>query len=929
MTVVDRVLRGRGRETALLSGLLHDAREGRSGVLVLRGDPGIGKTALLDSAVGEAGGFLVLRTQGVQSESEIALAGLQGLFGPVVTHLDVLPERQRKVLAGALALGPPVHGDPLAVCAATLSLLAAVAEDGPVLAVIDDAHWLDSPSADALAFTARRLHSEGVVILMAMRATEPSAFDPAGLPLLEVVGLSETCAREVLADRVGSEAAPAVVRAVARVADGNPLALEELMRMLSPAQLAGREPLAEPLLVGARLERAYERRLAPLSEEARGALLIAAAGAQDQPGVFVDAIRARGLTEAAFEEAEQAGLISISDGAARLYHPVLQSVIYHEASGDQRRAAHSALAAASVEHPDRRAWHLAAASLCADEQVAAALEEAAGRAEARGGLSTAAHTYARAAGLSASADTRCRRLLAAANLAFASGRPEWAATLADEGLRLADAAGARADFEHLAATAERARGAASRARTLLWEGATHIAGEDPARAVAMLLDAAVSDGLGGDLRSAACCASRARELADRCSPALQSSVDVMTAMVAALSGTGTIVEYESAKTRAAGFSTRELPPPAASAVEMVLAVGLGIFEPAEGGKADGVDALIAATRRSGALSKLPYLLGTGASVDRREGAWTRAWARASEAAELAGDTRQWTFRGWALMHMARIEAAQGLETACREHSVEALAISEQYGLGLLELQVSSVAGLLELSLGNIPQAVEQLERCSRQAAGAQLGYPPTVPYEPDLVEALWAAGRDRDARGAARALDGHAHGTQSPWGLATARRCHGLLASEESFEGEFEAALALHDRVPSPFERARTELSYGERLRRTRRRADSRQYLASALAVFEQLGAEPWAERARRELQVTGAIARPRGDPTAVDRLTAQELRVALMIAEGATVRETATQLVLSSKTIEAHLGRAYRKLGVHNRAQLATTLTRRGARSR
>jgi DNA-binding CsgD family transcriptional regulator len=925
MVLADRILRGRDSEIAVLDDLLRAARAGRSGVLVFRGDAGIGKTALLEYAAGEAEDFLVLRARGVQPESHFPFAGLQELFGSVVGLLDTLPERQRTVLAGALALGPPVRGDRLATCAATLSLLAAVAEDGPVLAVIDDAHWLDSASAEALAFTARRLHSEGVVVLMAMRAAEPSAFDPTGLPMVDVVGLAENYAREVLVDLVGGGAAPAVVRAVAATADGNPLALRELARMLSAAQLSGREPLGEPLLVSRDLERAFARRLEPLSEDTRVALLIAAAGAQDEPRTVIEAVWARGVSFTAFEEAEHAGLITITDGLVRFYHPLLRSVIYQAAPGDQRRAAHTALAAAlEGSAADRRAWHLAAASLGPDEHVAAALDEAAGRAAARGGLSTAAHAYARAAGLSASTDARCQRLLAAGNLAFTSGRPEWAATLAEEGLPLAEAAGLRADFEHLAATAERARGSASRARTLLSAAATRVAGEDPARAVTMFLDAAVTDGLRGDLRAAAASARRATEMVGGCSPALQSYVDLVNAMVAGLSGTATEAEYESAGTRAAGFSTSELPAPAAGAVEMILATGRSLFEPVEGGKAVGVDALITAARQRGALSELPYLLGMAAGIDRREGAWTRAWARATEAAELAGDTGQWIFRGWALMHMARIEAARGIEPDCREHSTAALALAQQYDLGLLEIHLCSVAGLLELSLGNIPQAVAQLERCARLAAEAHLGYPPTVPYQPDLVEALWACGRDQDARAAASMLDEHAHRSQSPWALATSRRCHGLLAAEDDLEVEFQAALALHDRVPSAFERARTELCYGERLRRGRQRADSRQHLESALAVFEQYGAKPWAERARRELHATGAAARPRRDPAAIDRLTAQELRVALMIADGATIRQAAAELVLSPKTIEAHLGRVYRKLGVHNRAQLVTTLSSR-----
>jgi DNA-binding CsgD family transcriptional regulator len=894
--------------------------------LVLRGEAGIGKTALLEFAAELADGFRVLRARGVESESEMAFSGLQELFGPVIELCERLPDRQRAVLEGALAVGPPVAGDPLAVRAATLSMLAAAAENQPLLVVVDDAHWLDRPSAEALAFATRRLQSEGAVVVLALREAEPSALDPTGLRVLQVRGLRGDAARVVLTDEVGSAIAATVLTRLVEVADGNPLALRELPAILSADQLAGSEPLPEPLPVGHGVERAFARRLHPLSPATREALLIVAAGGEDGPAAVAAALRAQGLPMSAFGPAEQGDLVAIDGGVVRFRHPLLRSVAYHAASGEQRRQAHAALATASDETADRRAWHLAAAAAEPDERVAVALEDAATRAAARGGLSTGAHTFARAADLSPETGPRSRRLLAAATLALTSGRPEWAAGLAEEGLPLAQAATMRADFEHLAAAAERARGSASRARTLLWEAAARVAGEDPVRAVAMLLDATLTDCFAGDLRVAATSAGRARELASSCSPALQAFADVTTAMVAGFSGTLTAGEYEITRARAASFSPRELPDPAAMAVQMVLFNVLADYEPATGGKADGFDAPIAAARERGALSQLPFLLGMGANVDLREGSWTRAWARASEAAELAGDTSQWQFRAWALVNMARIEAAQGLEADCREHFAEALRLAQNTDAGALEVHISQVAGLLELSLGNIQDALAQLERCSRQAADYGLGHPPTVPYEPDLVEALRAAGRDQDARAASELLDERAQRSQSPWGLATVRRCHGLLAGEHEFEQHFQSALELHDRVPSAFERARTELCYGERLRRARRRTDARQRLTSAVTVFEQFGAEPWADRARRELQATGVTARPRHDPAAADRLTAQELRVALMIADGATTREAAAQLFLSPKTIEAHLARSYRKLGVRNRAQLVTTLNRQDA---
>ncbi len=269
----------------------------------------------------------------------------------------------------------------------------------------------------------------------------------------------------------------------------------------------------------------------------------------------------------------------------------------------------------------------------------------------------------------------------------------------------------------------------------------------------------------------------------------------------------------------------------------------------------------------------------------------------------------------------RGEAARGLERECRAHAGEADELAQVLHIGL-QVPISSALGLLELGLGNITAAAEQLERCARSANASGLGCPPVVPYEPDLADALRAEGRERDAHAATERLQQRAERSQSPWGLATAARCRGMLADEQQFEAEFQTALALHQEPPTSFERARTKLCYGDRLRRARRRVDARAQLTSALATFERLGAAPWAERAGRELAATGPTARPRHDPTAVDRPTPQELRVALLIADGATIRDAALQLFLSPKTIEAHLTRAYRKLNVHNRARLARILT-------
>jgi len=907
-------LLGREPERAMLGDLLDAARRGRSTAVVLRGEPGIGKTALLECAVGLATGFRLLRARGVESESELAFSGLQELVRPVVGLIEALPKRQRAVLEGALALGPPVTGDPLAVRAATLSLIAAAAEDMPLLAVIDDAHWLDPSSAEALAFAARRLHMEGVVALFAVRVLEPSSFDPTGLREVTITGLGEQPARRLLRERTGRKLALEVAEQLIRLAAGNPLALLEFSMALSPGQLDGSEPLEQPLPVGSGIERAFTRRLGQLPPDTREALLIAATSELDEPGTVAAALRTLGVSRSAFDAAERAGLISLTDGRYRFRHPLVRSVVYQAAPSERRRAVHSALAAGSEDVVDGHAWHLAAAASGPDEHVAAALEEAGERAAARGGLPTATRAYERAAALTPKPEARVRRLLAAATYAVLSGRVQWASELIDAGSALTDGALIRADFRHLSGVVERLLGSALRSHEIFWDGADAIADLDPARATFMMIDATTTDIMIGDLEAAMASGRRARQLVQVCPPALRRLAAYAADTAAAYRGELPPEELgtESALVAAASL---ELPAIAAAAIDLSLTRGLVAEGQVERGAI--LERAIKEARDLGALGKLPFVLGHGAHADFQAGRWARARARASEAVELAGAT---SYRAWGLVHLARVSAAEGREEECRAAVEEAFSLARARGHRSLEVHLLSVLGLLELGLGNIRAAVEVLVRCAREAEAEGLGNPPTVPYEPDLVEALHAAGRDEEARMAAELLQLRAEHVRSPWGLATAARCRGLLAGKGEFEVEFQAALALHNRVPSRFELARTQLGYGERLRRLRRRTEAQEQLSAALSTFEQFAAQPWAIRARQELRAAGFLTRPQRGRSSAEKLTPQELRVALIVAEGASVREAAMQLFLSPKTIDAHLSRAYQKLGVHNRAQLAMT---------
>jgi DNA-binding CsgD family transcriptional regulator len=922
--MLTEALRGRAAELEQLGNLLEYARAGKSGVLVLRGDPGIGKSALLKAASASAEGFAVLRAQGVESESELAFAGLQELLAPVSDQLGELPVRQRAVLAGALALGPPVPGDPLAVRAATMSLLAAVAEHQPLLVAVDDAHWLDPSSAQALTFAARRLHSDGIVMLFAMRSAEPSTFDPAGLPVHELQGVSETSARELLEEQSDRTIAPRVMDRLIGMARGNPLALLQLPTALTEAQLAGNELLPEPLAIGLGIEQAFSRRLDQLPDNTRRALVLLAAGADDPVGPLAAALRQSGLDESAFEAAERVGVVTVADGAARFAHPILRSVAYQTVSGEQRRAAHAALAAASDAVADRRAWHLASAAVGPDERAAEGLDDAAVRAAARGAPATAARAYERSARLTSEGEARCRRYLAAANQAFASGQPEWAVSLVEEGLALTADPIMRADCQHLKAALERETGSARRARTLLWLAAEEIESIDSGRAALLFADASVTDMMRGDLATAAISIGKAQHAARR-SPS-DSPVRPFVEQIAAncLADRGELArgDVDVPALRGKLASAEQVSPATLNASGFMWAAWYTQHrEPGSAERDDELDQAIALAREQGAIGALPYLLGFSASLEYRQARWVRAAVNAGESAELAREAGQPNPLAWALVNSAQVEAAQGDEVSCRRHAHESRELARRFDIGSLEVFLSAILGLLELGIGRLAEAVVSLADCRSRAQAAELEHPNVVQYEPDLVETLMAVGRREEAYVVSEHLSERAERVDSPWGLAVAARCRGLLADESDFPGEFDQALTLHERVVNTFERGRTQLCYGERLRRARRRTDAREQLADALATFESLGATPWAERALQELRATGVTARARHDPTLTDQLTPQELRVALMVADGATIREAAGQLFLSPKTIEAHLTRVYRKLDVHNRAQLARAL--------
>ncbi|MER6000576.1 AAA family ATPase [Nonomuraea angiospora] len=514
------MLHGRERECGLVARLLDDARARRSGALVIRGEAGIGKSALLDFAAAQASDLRVLRGGGVESEAELPYAAVHQLLHPVRDRLPAIPAGQSAALRGAFGLGDPVEGDRFLVSVAVLSLLSEVAEERPLLCLVDDAHWLDGASADALAFVARRLEAEGVALLFAVRdddmedthprsgrdpvgGVDPAVGGPggsiwtvvgggrfAGLPELRLRGLDPEAARALLAERAGVTLAPAVADLLVSSTAGNPLALLEVPGSLSAEQLAGVRPLPERLPVGAAVEQVFLVRVRERSAPAQTLLLVAAAEESGNVELVLRAAQALGVAPDALDEAETAGLVRVEGGAIVFRHPLVRSAIYRGATFLQRRAVEQALAAALAdEDVDRRAWHLAAAAIGPDEAVARELEQSAERAARRGGHAAATSALRRSAALTASAEDRARRLTLAAEAGWLAGQPDGARALLDEAAQYATDPRLRSRGTYVRGVIESVCGRPDTAYAMLIGGSEPVADLDPGQAARMLTEA--------------------------------------------------------------------------------------------------------------------------------------------------------------------------------------------------------------------------------------------------------------------------------------------------------------------------------------------------------------------------------------------------------------------------------------------------------
>jgi DNA-binding CsgD family transcriptional regulator len=913
-----RPLVGRERECARLKGTVDGARRGQGGVLVLRGEPGSGKTTLLADAAEGAGGMEALTARAADSELDLPFSALEELLRPVLPCLDRLPEQQRAALRGALALGPP-RGDGFAVAAATLGLLAEVARSRPVLVVVDDLHWLDRASEQVLLFAARRAGVARVAFLGSYRERAPTrfagAFDELPLP-----GLDRASALALLSAVAGTPVAARAAARLLRETGGNPLALVEAARTLDRRALAGTSPLPDPLPLGPHLREAYRLQLEALPLSCRRVLALAAADAEGRVDRIAAAARALGFEEGALVAAEEGGIVSVAHGRIRWRHPLVRSAAASLFTPAELRTAHGALAAAS--RGAARAWHLAAAAAGPDEEAAGALQVAALEAGERGAPAASALGFERAAELTAEPGARARRLLAAAGYFAAAGEIGDARRVAERAMAASADPLVRADAQLLRGGVLAFSGAPRQARELMLAEAPAVEAFDPARASLMYVVAALTSAMVADIPEALAGAERAWRLAARRGRAEQGLAATQLAQALLLAGRTRDAEelWRACEPLLESADAALEQPGSAAAVATsgwVVDAWLGRREAARA----GLERVLARRRGAGAMALLPFPLAWLCEVQGWLGNWRAAAEAGEESIRLAEEAGARSEVAFGLVSLARIEAGLGRERQCREHVTRALTLADRHGADSIVLYAHAAAGLLELGRGRPDDALRHLRHVAALAEQRGLVHPAVVPWAPDAIEAALLAGRRHEAERYLDVLARQAGQTELTWARAVTARSTGLLAAETDGADHFEAALGLHAGEQTPFEHARTQLLYGERLRRRRRNLDAREQLQPALETFEALGAEPWASKTRAELAASGDAARvPRPDAT-LGLLTGQEREIAARVAEGATNREIAAALYLSPKTVEFHLKKAYAKLGIRSRVELARLL--------
>jgi DNA-binding CsgD family transcriptional regulator len=905
-------IRDREAERETLERVLNDARHDRSAVLVIRGEAGVGKSVLLRHAAELATGFRVARIAGIESEMELPFAGLHQLCAPMLAKLDDLPPPQQRALSVALGLASGAAPDRFLVALGALTLLSEIAESRPLACFVDDAQWLDGASRQVLGFVARRLLAESVAMVFAVREPSTDA-ELAGLPELRLGGLEGEDARSLLATVIPGRLDERVRDRIIAETRGNPLALLELPRGLSAAQLAGGFGLPELLPLSGRIEESFRRRLEELPPQTRQLLLVAAAEPLGDPALLWRAAAMLGVSATALEPAARTALLDVG-AQVRFRHPLVRSAVYRSASDVERRTVHGALAHATEAtlEPDRRAWHRAQAARGPDEEVAAELEHSAGRAQARGGLAAAAAFLARAADLTSDPTRRAERMLSAAHVNLQSGAFDAALGLlaAAQSGPLDELGRARADLLHAEVAFAQNRG--SDAPVLLLRAARALQSLDPRLARDTYLDAWSAALFAGRLASAG----SLHEVSEavRSAPAPPGpprASDLLLDGFALVFTEGRGAADPVLRAAAAAFAGPEV------SVEEVLrwgwlataaAVYLWDYDTCLAISERGVGL----ARESGALEVLAVSVNVLGQAVSLGGDFTRAALLIAEADAVreATGTRVAPYAALVLAAFRghEHEGSELIEGTIRAATASGQGTAVQYA-NWANAVICNAAGRYDDALAAAVAASDDTPELFVAMWAL-----------PELVEAARRTQSDGLAVRAFERLTERTHGSGSEWALGIEARSRALLTDGDEAEPLYCEAIERLARTRLRPELARSRLLYGEWLRREHRRADAREQLRIAHEAFAAMGADAFAERARRELLATGEKVRKRTVET-LDDLTSQEVQIARLAAEGHTNPQIGAQLFLSPRTVEWHLRKVFTKLGINSRRQLGAAL--------
>jgi DNA-binding CsgD family transcriptional regulator len=906
------VLRGRDSECEALDRLLDAVRAGRSGALVVRGEPGVGKTALLEYALERASGCRVARAAGVQSEMELVFAGLHQLCAPMLDRLERLPGPQRDALGTAFGLARGVAPDRFLVGLAVLSLLSEVAEERPLVCLVDDAQWLDRASAQALAFVARRLLAESVALVFAARAPSEEQ-ELRGLRELMVEGLGERDARALLGSALPGPLDERVRDRILAETRGNPLALLELPRGLTPAELAGGFGLPDAPALSSRIEESFRRQLAPLPAATRRLLLVAAAEPLGEPVLLWRAAEQLGVGVEAAGPAADAGLCEFG-ARVRFRHPLVRSAVYRAASPEEQRSAHHALAEATDAEldPDRRAWHRAQAAPGPDEEVAAELERSAGRAQARGGLAAAAAFLEQAARLTPGSARRTERALAAAQAKHQAGAPDAALELlaTAEAGPLDELQRARVDLLRAQIAFAVRRG--SDVPSLLLGAAKRLEPLDVTLARETYLEAlsaAIFAGrlaTGGGVLEAAEAARAAPP-----SPGPPRAADLLLDGLALL-----VTDAYPAGAPMLKRALSALRGDDVSREEEIRWLWVACHIAHDLWDYDTWEALsirfVQLARDAGALTVLPVALNNRMVMHLHAGELATAASLLEEAEDLTAATGSHIAPYGAVF----FEAWRGREAEATELIEATMNEVAGRGEGAGVTLIHYTSAVLYNGLGRYEDALA--------AAGEATAYPQELGMSTwgllELIEAATRTGNAEPAADALQRLSKTTRASGSDWGLGLEARSRALLSSGASAEPLYRESIERLGRTGVRLALARAHLLYGEWLRRERRRLDAREQLRTAHEMLTAMGVEAFAQRAERELLATGETARERTVETGGE-LTAQEAQIARLARDGLSNPEIGAQLFISPRTVQYHLHKVFAKLDIRSRTELERAL--------